>query len=211
MPCVRTDVTHAAALSGLLGIVAPNGIVAALKLDTLRQPPLRILHEDTAHTAQIAALDALLGLLDGRIAAVYVRQGQRKTRLADLVAQLERLLQRKGHGLVDDNVETQFERPHGRSEMETVGCHNGNEIHTLVLGQRSLLLEHLLPRSINTVIGDIIRTARADRYFGIDAETSADEFDLVLHEGSATVNGADEGVASAADHTHSQLSVFHYL
>ena len=80
MPCVRADITDTAALSGLLGIVAPNGIVAALKLDTLRQPPLRILHEDTAHTAQIAALDAFLGLLDGRITAVHVRQGQRQTR-----------------------------------------------------------------------------------------------------------------------------------
>ncbi len=75
VPCVGTDIAPHSRPCRLLGIVAPNGVIAALELDTLRKPALRVLDEDTAYAADIAALDALLGLLDGGITAVYVRKG----------------------------------------------------------------------------------------------------------------------------------------
>ena len=121
-----TNIAHAAALAGLLGIVAPNGVVASLELDTLRQPALRILDEYTAHTPYIPARDTFFRLLDGGITAVYMRQGQRKTRLADLVAQTESLLQRQGHRLVDNHIEAQLQSTHCRPVVETGRGHNTN-------------------------------------------------------------------------------------
>ncbi len=136
-------------------------------------------------------------------------QSQRKTRFAHLLAQRQSLLEREGHGLVDHHMETRLQSAHGRFVMKLVGGDDGHEVHALALGQRGLLLQHLLPSGIYAVVGNVIRSARAQGNFRINAEASANEFDLVLHKRGATVDSPDEGIAAAADHSHSKFSVFH--
>ena len=202
---------HTAALAACLGSLRQTALLPPLSSDTLRKPALRVLDEDTAYAADIAALDALLGLLDGGITAVYVRKGPAKRRLVNLCREVS--APRPATGSVGLSITTL--KPSSRARMagpkwKRLGVTMVTKSIRSSSGRAASLVEHLLPGGIDSVIGHIVRTARADRYFGIYTEASAYELDLILHKSGTTVYGTDEGIASASDHAHSQFSVFHF-
>ena len=211
VPSVRSDIAHATALTSLLWIVTPHGIVAALQLDSLCEPALRILHKDTAHLTNHARSNSALHLLHSRIATVNMGQGKCKTSLLHLLTQRQSLLQYECHRLIQHHIETQLQGSRRRCIMEAVRSHDCDKIHSLALWQRSLLLQHLLPGKVNAVVGHKVLTTRAQRDFRINREASAHKVDTILHQGSTTMNSADKRIATAADHTHSQFSVFHFI
>ena len=161
VPSVSTDITHTAALTCLLWVVTPHSVISALKLNSLREPSLGIFHKHTTHLANYAIGNSTLHLLHGRITAVNVGQSQRQTSLIHLLTQRQCLLQSEGHRLVQHHIEAQLQGSCCRGIVEAVRGYNGHEIHSFILGQSSLLLQHLLPGVVDTILWYKVLTSRA--------------------------------------------------
>ena len=161
VPSVSTNITHTATLASLLWVVTPHGVITALKLNSLREPALGIFHKYATHLADYAISNSTLHLLHRRITAVNVSQSQRQTCLIHLLAQRQCLLQSECHRLVQHHIKSQLQCSCSRGIVETVRGHDGHEIHSLILGQSSLLLEHLLPGVVDTVLWYKVLSSRA--------------------------------------------------
>ena len=161
VPSVSSDITHTATLTSLLWVVTPHGVITALKLNSLREPALCIFHKYTTHLADYTISNSTLHLLHRRITAVNVSQSQRQTSLLHLLTQRQSLLQSEGHRLVQHHIKAQLQGSCCRGIMEAVRGYNGHEIHSFILGQSSLLLKHLLPGVVDTILWHKVLTSRA--------------------------------------------------
>ena len=126
-----------------------------------------------------------------------------------LFLQLQALFHRDGHRFVQHDVEPEVERQGGLLVMHLIGRHDGHEVHTLAFGQGSLFLHHLFVVVIDAFAGDVPCLARRQRRLVVAAEATAYEFDVVLHQCCAQMDGAYHGVSSAANHAHSESSFCH--
>ena len=104
-------------------------------------------------------------------------------------------------------METVVQGHYGRIEVEFVRGNDRNEVHAFAFGKCSFVLDHLLVGVVDPVVGKKVGASRTSRYVWIYAKASAYEFDLVFHQGGSSVYGADKGIATSSDHTHSQFSV----
>ena len=203
------DVADAATLARLAGVGAPAGIVAALQLDALREPTLRVLDINAAQLAQLTLGYARFHLLDGRIARIGVGESEREARPLHLFLQLQSLFQREGHRFVQHDVEPEVERQSGLLVMHLIGRHDGHEVHTLPFGKGGLFLQHLFVVVIDALAGDVPSQSRRERGLVVAAEATTNEFDIVFHQCCAQMDGAYHGVSSAANHAHSQFPFCH--
>lgn len=151
--------------------------------------------------------EALAGLLDGRIGRVCLREGEGAARLQHLLPELLRLLEREGHGLLYDHVESLVQGHHRRLEVGDVGRDDRYEIHTLPVGKGGLLLDHLGVGEVDAVVGQKVLAARGERNVGVGAETAAYQLYAVIHESCGAVYGSDEGVVAPTYHPHPEFSV----
>jgi len=151
---VRADVTHTAGPSALLGIGSPGGLLLARLLQSRGQPALRILNDDLADLADLAAADEVSGELDHRVAGVVVHQAEDPACLVYDLLELLCLGDVEGHRLLAHYVESGLEEIFGNGEMPVVGRGDADEIDSLAVWELELLLDHLLVGSIGPFRGD---------------------------------------------------------
>ena len=204
---MRPYVAHASRLARTLGVGTPCGVAPGVELDARCEPPLRILDVYLAHGAELPLGEALAGLLDGGIGRVCLREGEGAARLQNLLLELLRLLEREGHGLLYDHVESLVQGHHCRLEVGDVGRDDRYEIHTLPVGKGRLLLDHLGVGEVDAVVGQKVLAARGERNVGVGAETAAYQLYAVIHESCGVVYGSDEGVVAPTYHPHPEFSV----
>ncbi len=70
-------------------------------------------------------------------------------------------------------------------------------------GQPAFLLQHVFVRKIGPVFGKKQQPAGFPGIVGMAAEGAANQLDKTIHIGGDAMDGADEGILSAADHAHS--------
>src|SRR5918993_6135009 len=145
-------------------------------------------------------------LLNHRVAGVPVGDRKDDAALFDGLDQALCLLQGVDHRLVEHDVEAGLDEGVGYLEVHVVGRHDADKVDALFLGQGQLALQHLLPASVITVVGELPITPGGERLLLARRECPGDELDLAVHERSTAVYCADQGVAAPADHAHLELT-----
>jgi hypothetical protein len=90
--------------------------------------------------------------------------------------------------------------------MGVIGSYYHYKVHSLCIGQLAFLFDHFFVGRIYSALREEKVFTGLARIFGVAAEGAADEFDEAIHVGRDAVDRADEGVAAAANHSHSKLS-----
>ena len=103
-------------------------------------------------------------------------------------------------------METILQRKLRGREMHMIRRHDRNEIHPLALGHSRLLGDHLLKRSITAFGGQKQIPAAGFGLARATGERAADQLDLPVHVCGNTMHRADEGAATAADHSVTNFS-----
>jgi hypothetical protein len=108
--------------------------------------------------------------------------------------------------LVAQHVKAIFQRQLCRREMHVVRRDDRDEVHAFVRRQLRFLLDHLLEAAVTALGVQEKILAAGPRLLRIGREGAADEFDLLVHGRSDPVDRTDEGPASAAHHSVTNLS-----
>ncbi|MPN11157.1 hypothetical protein SDC9_158458 [bioreactor metagenome] len=93
--------------------------------------------------------------------------------------------------------------------MPFVGGYDGHKIHPFFFGQEHFFFEHLLIGSVYSVVGEKIFPSGTPGYFRIYAETTAYQFNQIVHKSSVTMNCPNKSITSATNHTHFKFFLNH--
>ena len=203
---VRADVADAAGGAAPLRVGAPGGLLLPARFEPRGEPALRIFDDDLADLAELAGGDHLARLLHERVAGVVVGEAVEQAGLFHELAELLRLGEIEGRGLVAEDVEAVFERHLRRRKVHVVRRDDDDEVHALVRRQARLRLDHFLEGAVaavrrkEEVRAGLARTSAGRR------EGAADEFDLPVDVRRDAMHRADERAASAADHAVTNFS-----
>ena len=138
---VRGDVAGAAGRAGASGVGAPARLLLAGILELGGQPVLGVLGLHDPHRAELPVGHHLPGLPDHRVAGVIVGQREDAARLVHQLGELARVLERRGHRLVADDVDAAIEERLGGREVDVVGRDDRHHVDPVLAAR--LALGHL--------------------------------------------------------------------
>ncbi len=181
---------------------SPLRLLVARGIDRPRQPVLYVAGMHRNDAAELARRDHFAGLADHCVAGVV--EGDQKFTL-ELFRQSDQRLgvgERRRQRLDADDVDPGLEEGGSDRRVQVIGRddHHGLD----AVGPSRLGARHLAIVGLGAFGGDTDLGRGCRGVVRIGRERTGDEDDLVVEPHGQAMDGADEGVAAAADHSYPQ-------
>ena len=157
--------------------------------------------------AELAVADEGLGFLDHGIAGVVVGQGEDFAAFGNDVLHLAGFVEVEGEGFFANDIDSGLEKKFGDREMEVVANHDADEVDAVAFGQGGFFFSHFLIAGVDARGVEEEVLAGGFGFFGVGGKSAGDEFDFSVEVGGHAVDGADEGSAASADHSHFEFAI----